>query len=85
MIMLIRCCDDQDILHLDNIDIMFASNKLALENIHHLLEVTRSKLLALVPIRLDHLLDLSNKVLLAIDEIWLFNHQLLPSCLCKVP
>ena len=37
MIMLIRCCDDQDILHLDNIDIMFASNKLALENIHHLI------------------------------------------------
>ena len=38
--MLIRCCDDQDILHLDNIDIMFASNKLAFENIHHLLEMT---------------------------------------------
>lgn len=74
MIMLIRCCDDQDILHLDNIDIMFASNKLALENIDHLLEVTRSKLLALVPIRLDHFIDLSNKVVLVIDEIRLLDH-----------
>ena len=72
--MLIRCCDDQDILHLDNIDIMFASNKLALENIYHLLEVTRSKLLVLVPIRLDHFIDLSNKVVLVIDEIRLLDH-----------
>jgi len=53
---------------------MCASNKLALENIDHLLEVTRSKLLALVPIRLDHLLDLSDKVVLAIDEIRLLDH-----------